>query len=42
MAEPIDIRKYDFYFYAGKGTLGVWVNTDSALAQKEWVHYWKI
>lgn len=37
MAEPIDIRKYDFISMPVKERWGVWVNTDSALAQKEWV-----
>lgn len=37
MAEPIDIRKYDFISMPIKERWGVWVNIDSALAQNEWV-----
>lgn len=37
MAEPIDIRKYDFLPMPLKEKWGAWVHTDSALAQKEWI-----
>lgn len=37
MAEPIDIRKYDFIPMPVKERWGVWVRTDSVLSQKEWI-----
>lgn len=35
MAEPIDIRKYDFIPMPVKEKWGAWIRTDSALAEKE-------
>ncbi|MCI9175735.1 MAG: LysR family transcriptional regulator [Lachnospiraceae bacterium] len=37
MAEPIDIRKYDFIPMTVKEKWGAWVRTDSALSEKEWI-----
>lgn len=37
MAEPIDIRKYDFVSMPVKERWGAWVCADSDLAQKEWI-----
>lgn len=37
MAEPIDIRKYDFIPMPVKEKWGAWIRTDSALADKEWI-----
>ncbi len=37
MAEPIDIRKYDFIPMPVKEKWGAWIRTDSALAEKEWI-----
>lgn len=37
MAEPIDIRKYDFIPMPVKERWGAWIPTDSALSEKEWI-----
>ena len=37
MAEPIDIRKYDFLPMPIKEKWGAWIRTDSPLAQKKWI-----
>ncbi len=37
MAEPIDIRKYDFIPMPVKEKWGAWVREDSALSKKEWI-----
>lgn len=37
MAEPVDIRKYDFIPMPVKERWGAWVRADSALSEKEWV-----
>lgn len=37
MAEPIDIRKYDFIPMPVKEKWGAWICTDSVLAEKEWI-----